>query len=330
MAAFPDNLFDLLEYDYFDGCPPDAIAEHERRVRHQEFVRVHLRDVHNTFDVSIECFVELYRVPQDVCIELINLLTPFITVKNSRSSDGKNFHDMMHQRRAVRSTIPIYMRVLCSLYYYATGCYQEHVGTSMFHTMSQASVSYSIQEVTQALQHPLILKTFIRFPSTHAERVEKTERNARLGLPGVLGIVDGTLIRITHSPKPHQHYFSRKHFVSLNAMIVCDVDLNILNVNARFPGSCHDSWVYRSSPIDEVMQEAFREDQCYPLGASRYPHRPWLMTPILNAPPDTPEYLYTKLHCRCRNPVERCIGVLKARWRCLSNDRAISYRSETT
>ncbi|KAK3930991.1 Putative nuclease [Frankliniella fusca] len=67
------------------------------------------------------------------------------------------------------------------------------------------------------------------------------------------------------------------------------------------------------------MQSAYEgEDRhCWLLGDSGYPLEPWLMTPLPDAPRGSPEYNYTKVHCQCRNPVERCIGVLKSRWRCL-------------
>lgn len=52
-------------------------------------------------------------------------------------------------------------------------------------------------------------------------------------------------------------------------------------------------------------------------GDSGYAQRPWMMTPILNAVPNTPEELYTQKQIRAWNVVERCIGVLKTRWRCL-------------
>lgn len=49
------------------------------------------------------------------------------------------------------------------------------------------------------------------------------------------------------------------------------------------------------------------------------------MTPVLNAPLGSPEEHYTKKHCSARNVVERCIGVLKARWRCLLAHRVLHY-----
>ncbi|XP_026289152.1 putative nuclease HARBI1 [Frankliniella occidentalis] len=299
-----------MDYDYFNGRPRDVIAEHARRVRYQVFIRFRLRDAHNPLDMSIEGFVELYRMPQDIFLDLLEVITPFVPHRQSRLA------------------IPLYMRLLCALSFYATGTYQEHNGTAMHHPMSQASVSYCIKEVTNALNHPLVFTRFVRFPLTHAERLALVDRNARMGLPGVIGLIDGTIIRITPPPKPNVHYYSRKGSTSLNVMIVCDTDLNIINVNARYPGSSHDSHVYNNSTVRDVMEAAFREDPCWLLGDQGYPRLPWLMTPVWRPVRGTPEYYYNVLHSRVRMVVERCIGVLKARWRCICNDNALPYRPE--
>ena len=52
------------------------------------------------------------------------------------------------------------------------------------------------------------------------------------------------------------------------------------------------------------------------------------MTPILDAAPDTPERHYTDMHIRARNTVERTIGLLKARFRCLLVHRVLHYKPE--
>lgn len=49
------------------------------------------------------------------------------------------------------------------------------------------------------------------------------------------------------------------------------------------------------------------------------------MTPILNAPQSTMEELYTQRHVQARNCIERCFGLLKARWRCLLKHRVLHY-----
>lgn len=52
------------------------------------------------------------------------------------------------------------------------------------------------------------------------------------------------------------------------------------------------------------------------------------MIPILGAAPDTPEAHYTYLHVRGRNIIERTIGLLKARFRCLLVHRVLHYAPE--
>lgn len=51
------------------------------------------------------------------------------------------------------------------------------------------------------------------------------------------------------------------------------------------------------------------------------------MTPIVNALPGTPEYRYTQAHMHGRNCIERCIGVLKGRFLCLT--KVLRYSPET-
>lgn len=63
-------------------------------------------------------------------------------------------------------------------------------------------------------------------------------------------------------------------------------------------------------------------------GDSGYPLRNIMMTPILNAAPNTPEAYYTNIHVRARNIIERTIGLLKARFRCLLVHRVLHYSPE--
>ncbi|GBP13509.1 Putative nuclease HARBI1 [Eumeta japonica] len=60
-------------------------------------------------------------------------------------------------------------------------------------------------------------------------------------------------------------------------------------------------------------------------GDSGYPLEPYLMTPLPNQPEGTPKFRYNESLCKARNPIERLFGVLKATWRCLSQQRTLLY-----
>jgi len=48
----------------------------------------------------------------------------------------------------------------------------------------------------------------------------------------------------------------------------------------------------------------------------------------MNAPAGTLEDKYTEYIVKARSAVERCIGILKGRWRCLRKERALYYQPE--
>lgn len=127
---------------------------------------------------------------------------------------------------------------------------------------------------------------------------------------------------------PHEeeyNYVNRKGFHSINVQIINDFDLCILNVNARYPGSCHDSHIFESSLAVDVMKNLSAADnQTWLLGDSAYQLQNFIMTPF-RQPNNPNEVLFNKVHSKIRNAAERCIGVLKGRFRCLTKARALHY-----
>ncbi|KAK3932951.1 Putative nuclease, partial [Frankliniella fusca] len=218
-------------------------------------------------------------------------------------------------------------QILSAIGLYACGSYQRMLGRSADLNIGQATVCKFLKEVTDVFNTPQIVARYIHFPNTPAEREAEIERNDVLGLPRVLGLVDGTLVKIV-PPKLSENregYYCRKGYTALNALVVCNADLTIICINARYPGSCNDSFIFKNCGLREVMQTAYWSNHYWLLGDSGYAHEPWIQLPILNAEPGTPEDRYTKRHCQARNRVERCIGVMKNRWRCLLNDRTLHY-----
>lgn len=103
---------------------------------------------------------------------------------------------------------------------------------------------------------------YIRFPHTLIEREQtKTRFFNQYHLPGCLGIIDGTHIALSAVKHEVEHaYVNRKGFHSINVQIVCDDRMLITNVNARFPGSTHDSYIFLGSELFIFLRDIFNND----------------------------------------------------------------------
>ncbi|KAM4522847.1 putative nuclease HARBI1 isoform 2-T3 [Odontesthes bonariensis] len=88
-------------------------------------------------------------------------------------------------------------------------------------------------------------------PSLGIEDCDIKEEFYRIaGFPNVIGAVDCTHIKIKSLSGGHEGDFvNRKNFHSINVQMVCNADYLISNVVAKWPGSVHDSRVFRNSDL---------------------------------------------------------------------------------
>ncbi|KAH6920836.1 hypothetical protein HPB50_028175 [Hyalomma asiaticum] len=118
-------------------------------------------------------------------------------------------------------------------------------------------------------------------------------------------------------------------YVRRNQRVTMGVVVNVCFRRTKVEaGSCHDSWVWQRNPLRARLAAQLRPGECL-LGDSAYPLEPWLLTPVLGDPDDsTREGQYNREHRSMRNVVERCIGVLKSKFRCLQHFRTMLYSPE--
>lgn len=262
--------------------------------------------------LSEERFIELFRLNKAIFYRLENELQPFIT------------EPKYNNRVSVRQ------KLLVALRFYATGCYQRAVGEDLNLGLSQTSVHRYVHEVTEAIDHNLT-EIYIRFPQTPNEINEQKRRFMDgYNFPGVIGAIDGTQIAILKPTHEEHNFINRKGFYSINTQIVASADLRILSLNANYPGASHDAFIWRNSYMKTFMWDLY--NNCvrgtWLIGDSGYPLEPVLMTPFLNPAEDSPQSRYNTAHVRARNCVERCIGLLKARFRCLLRERVARYNPQ--
>ncbi|XP_036322446.1 putative nuclease HARBI1 [Rhagoletis pomonella] len=149
----------------------------------------------------------------------------------------------------------------------------------------------------------------------------------RTQFPGVIMCVDGTHIKILPPADEPYLYYIRKGYYSLNAMVICDNKMQIRCVDARFPGSSHDSHVWNVSTAKTYFEERYRQGDktTWILCDAEYPLQPWLITPFCCPVAGSRESAFNKTHSKARNIVKRVIGILKNRFRCLLSARQLHY-----
>lgn len=259
-------------------------------------------------------FIQMFRLNKNLTQRLINLVTPFMEEGQTNNS------------------LDIRTKVLVALVFFGHGSYQKVTGKNIFCGISQPSVSRCIREVSVALNEDNIINQWINFPHNLNELQELRARFFRKhNFPGVVGCVDCTHIAIV-APNEDEHIFvNRKNYHSLNVQLICDENLKIMNVVERFPGSTHDAHIWRQSNMSQLMEAIYHrnnENLFFLLGDSGYPLRPWLLTPLRDTIPGTPEDRFNTALKSVRSIIERCNGVLKNRFRCLLKHRVLHYSPE--
>lgn len=103
----------------------------------------------------------------------------------------------------------------------AEGSYQRGAGNDFNICLSQPAVSQAFHECIEAMYN-VLCPIWISFPRDDNETAEiKAYFYRKTGFPGVIGLIDGTHIKII-APQTEERskYFNRKGFFSLNVTVV--------------------------------------------------------------------------------------------------------------
>ncbi|CAK5089878.1 unnamed protein product [Meloidogyne enterolobii] len=98
-------------------------------------------------------------------------------------------------------------------------------------------------------------------------------------------------------------------------MLVCGPTLKFYDASVRWPGSTHDSRVFKNSRLFERLSSGWRPFHgAFLLGDSGYPLRDYILTPIPN-PRSAAEEKFNRSHKKTRRLIECAIGILKESFR---------------
>lgn len=254
-----------------------------------------------------------FRFTPLLAIKLIEELEEIYFAQQAVTPEGIEIHK-----------IPFDIKVLVALNFYATGSYQNEIRS--IGEMSQSSVSKCIDEITDLLN--ILIFKYIKFPKTDGERQIIADEFAKKGIEGIMGIIDGTQVALCSLKKDvEMAYVNRKGFHSINVQIISDHRHMLTNVNARYPGSVHDSYVWGASGIYAMLINEYSTPEAqkfWLLGDEGYPLMPFLITVTNEGASENQKEFYRR-HKLIRSHVERSIGIFKNRFRCIIGEKKLHY-----
>ncbi|XP_036141516.1 protein ANTAGONIST OF LIKE HETEROCHROMATIN PROTEIN 1 isoform X2 [Monomorium pharaonis] len=159
---------------------------------------------------------------------------------------------------------------------------------------------------------------FIRWPNQREMNDCRQRLQMQYGFPGVIGALDGTHVCISAPAKEAQCYINRKRRHSLQLQVICNDKLKFLHCYAGLPGSVHDMRVFKYLGFQEKCSDEYFSNNTHIIADSAYILQKHVMIPYKDTGHLTDkEIRYNKLLSSTRMIVERSIGLLKGRWRCL-------------
>ena len=269
--------------------------------------RVFLRRPDFFQELNDEKFYRRFRFSKDTVRYIIDLIRDEIEPITQRSH-----------------SIGADLQVFIALRFYAIGCFQETAGE--LSGVSQATVCRVVKRVSRCLAH--LKRRFIYMPTGHERADVRRGLRDIAGLPEIVGVIDCTHVRIKRPSVPNYRAFrNRRGVYSINVQLVCDHRMRIRNVVARWPGSVHDSRIFQNSRLSKICEAG--QLRGHLIGDSGYRCSEYLLTPVLR-PQNDQEERYNEAHASTRNVIERCNGLLKVKFKCLSCDSRMRLNKDTT
>lgn len=210
--------------------------------------------------------------------------------------------------------LPARNQLLLALRFYATGSFLSVSGD--FTGVAKSTASKTVRNVSLALAN--LQRRYIKMPETLEEIRETRQQFFNIAsFPRCIGAIDCSHIRI-QSPggDDAELYRNRKGFFSLNVQTIADANRKIQDIVCRWPGSSHDSNIFRNSRICQRFEMGEFTDSLL-VGDSGYPIKRYLITPLLNVNNDA-ENLFNESQIRTRSRVECSYGVWKRRFPALA------------
>ncbi|KAJ1150774.1 hypothetical protein NDU88_003563 [Pleurodeles waltl] len=149
-------------------------------------------------------------------------------------------------------TSPPETKLLAVLHMLASGSFQTT--GDLVAGISQPSFSAFLPKVLDAIIS--LTPRHISFPNTQQKQQETKQGFYQInGFPHVLGAIHCTHVRIVPPAATEHLYRNKNHTHSINVQAIVDHQGLITNIVAKYPGSVHDSFIFRHCTINQHFQD---------------------------------------------------------------------------
>lgn len=232
-------------------------------------------------------------------------------------------HDVFRVARIITRPIPVEKQLAIFLWRVGRAFPGVAAVAEKFEVSSSTVVAIT-SRVAQAIRERL--GHMVHMPKSGAIKKEMMKGFSNRGYRGGVVVIDGTGVNIvppTNMTRAGQrHVFVRKsNGASKRYQIACDSTMRIRHVFGGNPGSVHDMDLFKLSPLFVNIREYLQNGEYY-IADAGYSLRPYMMIPFKKAEiegqaqhiADARTLFNRHYSGSARIVVERCIGVLKARF----------------
>ena len=102
---------------------------------------------------------------------------------------------------------------------------------------------------------------FLHFPYSRQEQI-KTNQGfyGTASFPHVLGAIDCMHVQLVPTPATAHIYCNHSDTYFINVQAIVDCKGQLTNVVAKYPGSAHDSYIFRHSTVNQLFQDGLYEN----------------------------------------------------------------------
>ncbi|XP_016039307.2 putative nuclease HARBI1 [Drosophila simulans] len=260
---------------------------------------MHLKCNTCMFNISDQSFVKYYGIDKAMFKSVLKAVKPYL--------------------HASPISQPIQLATV--LRYLVTGCTELAVAHDYRAKIDNGTLGKILNRFIPVLDGILCQDAISIQMSKHQMQTSSINFLKKYELPRVVACLFGTHVQIKKPLKNCSAFLNKKGYYSLNVMLVCNDNMEIIANDATYPGSCHDSAIWKVSRARELLSVTLNGH--FILADSKYAQESFVLTPYKSAEVGTYQHTFNLKHAQGRIVFERTIGALKSRFLCLQ--RCLRY-----